>query len=119
MSLKKLNSFTKFDAEAFLTNKSIIAISDEEWKEKDGDQYIVRGRKVKCLIFSDNTDYGKGAEDRDLNAGEQLVIKVPQTTLAPYQKGNRISLINPSGTVYGEFRNQLSLKAEKVTFMPK
>lgn len=114
MSLKKLNQFRKFDIVEFLKAKDVRVVSQEPWQEKTPDGYQIIGTKLKCLILVDNTDYGAPAH-KGLNDGEALVVKVPKTPIE-FQKFARLELISPTATVYGEFQNQLSIKAADVRF---
>ena len=74
-----------------------------------------KGVKVGLLIFSDDSDY----PNEKNNLGEQLVVKVPFATLEDYASYQPLVTICEiidieKATVYGEYRNQLSITAKVV-----
>lgn len=112
--MKKLREFNKFDCEAFFKDKDVRVMAQEPWNEyEDGKITKQLGTKYKCVIATDNTVYrGKDVEP-DLNAGEQIDVKVP---LPPkeFKKFNKITFVNPTASVYGTFMSELSVKADDV-----
>lgn len=116
MSLKNLSHFTAFNAPEFLKRKELRFISTTRWIEKgDSGSEIEKGVKVGLLIFVDDSDY---LNEKD-NLGEQLVVKVPFASLddfADFQPMITICEITDieKATIYGEYRNQLSITAKVV-----
>ena len=116
MSLKNLSHFTAFNAPEFLKRKELRFISTTRWIEKgDSGSEIEKCVKVGLLIFVDDSDY---LNEKD-NLGEQLVVKVPFASLddfADFQPMITICEITDieKATVYGEYRNQLSITAKVV-----
>lgn len=117
--MKKLRQFNKFDCEAFFKDKDVRVMAVEPWYDyEDGKRTKQLGTKYKCIIATDNTDYGGKDDQPDLNAGEQVDVKVP---LPPkkFKKFSKITFINPTATVYGTFMSELSVKADDVEILTK
>lgn len=116
MALKNLSHFTAFNAPEFLKRKELRFISAIRWVEKiDKSSEVEKGVKVGLLIFSDDSDY----PNEKNNLGEQLVVKVPFATLEDYASYQPLVTICEiidieKATVYGEYRNQLSITAKVV-----
>ncbi|PRT67322.1 hypothetical protein [Streptococcus anginosus] len=116
MPLKNLSHFTEFNASLFLAKKELRFISATRWVEKiDKSSEVEKGVKVGLLIFSDDSDY----PNEKNNLGEQLVVKVPFATLEDYASYQPLVTICEiidieKATVYGEYRNQLSITAKVV-----
>lgn len=114
MSLKKLNNFTYFDIDEFVAKKKLVVICVQQWKDFESKKLI--GTKIETVIILDRTDYGN-SEGIVNNLYEKLIIKVPAKIDVPIN--SEIRLINAEATVYGEFRNQLSIVAENVEVVDK
>lgn len=112
--MKKLRQFNKFDAEGFFKDKDVRVMAHEPWNEyEDGQVTKQLGTKYKCVIATDNTKYEGDDVQPDLNAGEQIDVKVPQQPKS-YNKFSRITFVNPTASVYGTFMSELSVKADDV-----
>ncbi|MBB6450824.1 hypothetical protein HNR44_002814 [Geomicrobium halophilum] len=116
--MKKLRSFNVFDCNAFFKEKDVRVMAHEPWSDyEDGKVTKQLGTKYKCVIATDNTKYeGKDVEP-DLNAGEQIIIKVPQQP-KKYKKFSKIKFVNPTASVYGTFMSELSVKADDIDIQP-
>lgn len=80
---------------------------------KNENQEII-GSKYTVIVWEDATDYG----DQSIsNIGDTYKVKVVGKHLKKIDSSSEVKLINPSGIVYGEFRNQLSVSAEDITFI--
>ena len=109
MGLKKLNSMQLFNNEEFFANKEYQLFNVEPWKDYDSGKVL--GAKYRVVIYADRSNYG--GDVGISNAGESLTIKVKGDKAIQYDgKARYVRLINPRGTIYGEFRNQLSVKAD-------
>ena len=95
--MKKLKLFAPFNAELFFSNIDLQFVKLEE-VYTDG---IKSGFKYHLLIIADNNNYG---DDSSLNMGELIKVKVD----------NNKCNINPSASIYGDYQNQLSIKADNV-----
>ncbi|WP_179123806.1 hypothetical protein [Paraliobacillus ryukyuensis] len=112
--MKKLRQFNKFDCETFFKEKDVRVMAHEPWNEYvDGQATKQLGTKYKCVIVTDNTKYEGKDVHPDLNAGEQIDVKVPQSP-KDYKKFSRIMFVNPTASVYGQFMSELSVKADDV-----
>lgn len=116
--MKKLRQFNKFDCEAFFKDKDVRVMAQEPWNDyEDGQVTKQLGTKYKCIIATDNTKYEGKDTQPDLNAGEQIDVKVPQPP-KQFKKFSRIVFVNPTASVYGSFQSELSVKAEDVDIFP-
>jgi hypothetical protein len=110
-NLKGLRSFQNFDATGFLADKKLLLMSAEPWKDYQSGSIL--GAKVKTIIWIDSTKYNKP----DItNEGSELEIKVPNTSPNQFESIKRkfVQLDNPVGVIYGQYQNQLSLKADSI-----
>lgn len=116
--MKKLREFMAFDLDAFLKQKDIRVLASEPWLDyNQGSEGNPLGTKYKCIILSDDTEY-KNPEDAGVNAGEALTIKV-KGKAKTFKKLSRFKIIGAEATVYGEFSNMLSIKADDINFVEK
>ena len=114
--MKKLNLFTYFDFEEFTKGKKFMSIGQQEWKDfKTG---TVLGTKLMVVIMQDKTVY-TGVSDGEVisNLYEKLTIKIPVKISVPMNV--EVQLINAVATVFGEYRNQLSVTAENIEVVSK
>lgn len=113
--MKKLRQFNVFDAVGFFKDKDVRVMAHEDWKDydEDGKNSKVIGTKYKCVIATDRTEYTGVDVAPDLNAGEQIDVKVPQPP-KEYKKFSKITFVNPTASVYGTFMSELSVKADDV-----
>ncbi|EAW7178336.1 hypothetical protein LMV59_000603 [Listeria monocytogenes] len=110
---KKLSAFLYFDAENYFEKKILLAMQSEPLKNEN--QEII-GSKYTVIVWEDATDYG----DQSIsNIGDTYKVKVIGKHLKKIDSPSEVKLINPSGIVYGEFRNQLSVSAEDIIFITK
>lgn len=110
MALKKLGLFNYFDAEEFFSKLSLVTIGVGTWKEFGTG--LIKGTKVEVVIASDKHDYNLPSDEVVSNMYEKLVIKIPREINVPMNA--KVQLINPIGTIYGEYRNQLSVTADDI-----
>lgn len=109
-SLKGLNQFQEFNWQKFLEEKRLAFLKSVSWK--DGDTEV--GSKVIAQIIEDRTQYSKPGID---NFGEQLTVKVRGVAPSAFAQLRPLSteiVIKDVErvTVYGEYRNQLSIIAK-------
>ena len=114
MALKGLRDFVQFDAKGFLAGKQLLLMQESELKDYDSEKVI--GAKLKVTIWTDDTHYKK---DETSNEGSELDVKSLGLTAEKIDRSNRgfIRLKNPSGVVFGDFQNQLSLRADGFEFI--
>lgn len=113
--MKRLNIFTYFALEEFCKGKRFMSIGQQEWKDfKTGN---ILGTKVETVIVQDKTDYGVQDGEAVSNLYEKLTIKVPKKISVPMNV--EIKMVNAVATVYGDFRNQLSVVADDIEVISK
>lgn len=117
--MKKLRNYNRFDCEAFFKDKDVRVMAHEAWNDYHEGQITKQlGTKYKCVIATDNTKYDGENVEPDLNAGNQIDVKVSQPP-KDYKKFSRITFINATASVYGTFMSELSVKAEDVDIQAK
>lgn len=110
MALKKLNQFLKFDWEGFANGKTFQVISISEWVDYNTKAHM--GKKYEALITKDITPYKQNNGEHVTNAFEKITFKVSKDVNVP--AGAYIEPVNVTATVYGDYRNQLSVTADNI-----
>lgn len=113
--MKKLGNFLSFNWEAFAKDKTFMAIECKPWLDYETKK--VWGTKVGFIIIEDKTDYNVPEGETVSNVWEKGVIKIRKEINIPEK-----SIIQPKGvvaSVYGEFRNQLSIEAKDINIIGK
>ena len=108
--MKYLNQFSVFDLEKFLNGKKLVVTGCAPLKDNDTGKVL--GTRVSTVIFADNTEYRHKDGETGSNRFEKLNIKVSKIISVP--ENAVVIPVNAVGTIYGEFRNQLSIKAEDI-----
>lgn len=111
MPFKKLNGFTFFDFAKFWNGKVGKCSGIEPWR--DFETKRVLGTKVEITIVKDETPYPQKDGEHVTNLYKAFWVKVPKMDL-DLPIGSVVRIVNPVATVYGEYRNQLSVKADDV-----
>lgn len=104
--MKKLRQYQEFNIDAFLDEKKVIIGSLKPAGENDVKNGY--GFILKAMIISD-------PKNDEVNQGESLTIKLkkaPQLKVGETLTFGDIHLKNAHATVYGDYSNQLSIKAE-------
>lgn len=115
MALKKLQQFVYFDINGFLEKIKLVTTGIGTWK--DFESGAKRGTKIEVVIASDKHVYPTNDGEVINNLYEKLNIKVPKDIVVPMN--TEIRLVNPVGTIYGEYRNQISITAEDIQIVGK
>lgn len=114
--MKKLYQFTYFDFQAFSHGKQYISTGLRPWKDHETGKVL--GTIVDAIIYKDRTDYGTSKDGSKVsNLFEKISFKVPHKVEIPLSA--EITPINAVATVYGEYRNQLSIRADDVQVVSK
>lgn len=109
--MRNLTQFLKFDAEAFLKDKSFLVIAVKEWLDFETKKKL--GTAVETVITKDDTPYRtKDGKPAETNRFEKIIFKVSKDVDIPLD--SYIKAVNPTATVYGEYRNLLSLKCDDI-----
>jgi len=108
--MKGLNQFIKFDWDAFAEGKTFIVTSISEYVDFDTKAHL--GTKVDCVIATDNTVYKFKDGEEFTNRFEKISFKVSKDINIPIE--TRVVPKNAVATIYGEYRNQLSVKCDDI-----
>lgn len=110
ITMKGLNQFLRFDWNAFAEGKSFLVTSVSEYQDFDTKQHL--GTKVECVITSDKTPYSFKDGKEFTNRFEKITFKVLKNVDIPLE--SRVMPKNVVANIYGEYRNQLSVKCEDI-----
>lgn len=107
--MKGLVQFLEFNCDRFFADKRLVFVKADLWQENE--QII--GSKITGQIVDDKTAYTK---EGTTNFGEQFVVKVRGVDPSSFAKlkplGTEIIISDVErATVYGEYRNSLSIIA--------
>ena len=106
--MKKLKQFAPFNADLFF-DKIDLQFTRVEPIKVDG---ATVGFRYNLLICEDQHNYG---EESSLNIGEVIKVKIEDVNSnTNFTFGQKVELINPRASIYGEYQNQLSVKADDV-----
>lgn len=108
--MKHLNDFVIFDIDGFLKDKALMAVGIKEWTDYESKKHM--GVKVEVVITQDNTPYRQKTGEQTTNRFEKLTIKVAKDVNVPLD--TYIVPVNAKATVYGEYRNMLSITADDI-----
>lgn len=109
--MKAINAFLKFMLDEFLRGKELTVTGCGPWV--DFDTHEEKGTKIEVAITKDNTAYPPAKDGRVVsNLFEKLSIKIPKAASIPV--GAIVTIVNGTATVYGDYRNQLSVRADDV-----
>ena len=108
--MKFLNQFVHFDWDRFIAGKILICNGTAPWTDRDTGALL--GTKVECAIAEDATEYDRKAGDTTNNRYDKFTIKVEKPVVVPANA--KIKPVGVTATVYGDYRNQLSVKATDI-----
>jgi uncharacterized phage protein gp47/JayE len=100
----------RFDWDAFSAGKRYLVVGVSEWKDFESKEHL--GTVVEVVISKDDTQYAQKEGEHVSNLFEKLKFKVRKDVDVPIK-----SYVEPVGvkaTVYGDYRNQLSVKADGI-----
>ena len=98
-SLKCLGQYNRFDLAGFLADKTLAFTGASVWKDY-------------ATITRDDTPYKVKDGESVSNLYNKLTVKVPGKV--DLKIGTEVEIVDGEATVYGEYRNQLSIKAKAV-----
>lgn len=111
--MKGLCQFLVFDMNRFLSGKTLVAVSVSDLVDYDSGKVI--GAKVECAIIKDDTPYASNKDGSTINnLFEKMSVKIKYPNTVNVSVGDEVTLVNPVGTVYGDYSNKLSISAEGV-----
>lgn len=111
--MKGLRQFLVFDCVRFFQDKSLVVVTISDLTDYDSSATI--GKRVECAIIRDDTAYSPGKDGKTpTNLYEKIIIKIKYPNTVNVSVGDEVTLVNPVGTVYGDYSNKLSISAEGV-----
>ena len=109
--LKGLNYFVAFQTAEFLKGKVLTVTAVRDWEDYNTKQPL--GTKVEVTVTADNTVYPPAKDGQPIsNLYEKFWLKVPDKVSFPI--GAQVAPVNPVATIYGKYRNELSVRAEAI-----
>lgn len=109
--MKYLTQFLHFDCSRFFSDKTLQVVGCKQWTDFTTKDIV--GTKLTAVIVEDKTCYRAKDGEQANNIYEKISIKIPDKTLT-VAPGTVVELVSPVGTVYGDYHNQLSIRAEDV-----
>ena len=110
--MKGLNQFQRFDTQGFLREKRLLVTGVREWTDFNTKEVL--GTIVETVIVEDKTPYKTRDGQRISNLFEKLNLKIPVRNFHVELE----KVVMPAGevtaSVYGDFRNQLSVKCTEL-----
>ena len=111
--MKHLGDFSYFDWVAFSKDKVFKLISCNPWKDANTQRML--GTKIEVVIIEDHTKYEtKESETKVSNVYEKLTFKVQGDALKELPEDSIVQAVDVKATIYGDYRNQLSIKCKDV-----
>lgn len=105
------------DWQWFAKDKTFMVTNVMPWQ--DYDTKAMLGIKVETVITVDNTPYQPGADGTiQTNWFEKVTFKVAKNNVE-VKVGDIVEPVNAVATIYGDFQNQLSVKADDVVVVSK
>lgn len=111
IKMKFLNQYLKFQWEPFAEGKRFMCIGIRKWEQNEN----VMGTLVDTVIVQDKTNYGKEGS----NIYEKLTFKVPHVVEIPANVEVIPHNVEAKVWGHGEFKNQLSCKADSIEVITK
>ena len=113
MALKGLNQFVPpFEFERFAAGKEFEVTGVSDWVDYEDNGKLL-GTKVETTIIKDMTQYEPDKAGNPItNKYQQIVFKVGKG--ANFPLGTKVVAKGVTATIYGEYRNQLSVKCEDI-----
>lgn len=111
--MKQLNQFNIFDWNAFADGKRFLVTSCRPWVDFETKETL--GTQVEVVIYKDDTHYNQKDGEIVTNLFEKLSFKVSKDLDIPIKAF--VEPVNVSAKIYGEYRNQLSVKCDDITVL--
>ena len=108
--MKGLNQFLTFNWAAFAEGKTFVVTGVSEYQDYESKEHL--GTKVECVIYVDRTPYSFKDGKEFTNRFEKITFKVLKDVDIPID--SRVMPTNVVANIYGEYRNQLSVKCEDI-----
>ena len=108
--MKGLSNFLHFDWEAFSRGKQFMVTGLSEYQDYATKVHL--GTKVECVIASDKTPYSFKDGQEFTNRFEKITFKVSKDV--DISINSYVIPKNVVASVYGDYRNQLSVKCDDI-----
>ena len=116
MALKGLNQFVPpFEFERFAVGKEFEVTGVSEWTDygENGTLGKPLGTKVETVIIKDTTQYEPDKNGNPItNKYQPIIFKVSKNVNFPL--GTKVMAKGVTATIYGDYRNQLSVKCDDI-----
>lgn len=112
--MRGLNQFQKFSWQDFAQGKVFVVTGTSEYLDYESKEKL--GTKVECVIAVDKTPYDFKNGNSFTNRYEKIVFKVKKDVEIPLEA--RVVPKDVTATIYGEYRNQLSVVCEDIDITP-
>ena len=106
----RLNEFNTFDWPRFADEKVFVCTGQRPWTDRDSGSAL--GTIVDAVIYRDDTTYKHKEGDTRTNRFEKISFKVSKAVTVPVD--TQIKPVNAVATIWGDYRNNLSVKAEDI-----
>lgn len=113
--VKGLNQFQHFDTEGFFRDKRLLVTGVREWTDFNTKEVL--GTIVETVIAVDKTPYKTKEGQRISNRFEKLNLKIPVRNFDVELDKTVVPAGEVTATVYGDFRNQLSVKCTEIKIL--
>ena len=110
MNMKHLNEFIKFDWDKFVEKKGFLVTGISELQDFESKKHL--GTKIEVVIIEDGTNYKQKEGECVTNRFEKILFKIYKDVNVPLN--SQVLPVNVSASIYGDYRNQLSVKAEDI-----
>lgn len=116
-TFKNLSQYVSFDLEGFLSGKELELTNIVPWIDFQSKEPL--GIKAELTIIKDDTEYKPNAQGViTSNKYCKLDIKIKDELTLPI--GSLVKVENVTkASVYGDFRNQLSVEAQRIVLVKK
>lgn len=115
--MKYLTQFLKFYWQGFRNGKTFSVTGIREWVDYTSKEK--RGWCVDTVIVEDKTQYKAKNGEIGSNLYEKVTFKVEGTARPSVNVGDSVEPVGePVCTVYGDYRNQLSVRCSGVQVVP-
>ena len=111
--MKYLSQFQSFDSTRFFADKVLIVTGIKDWLDNDTKEAL--GKKVELAIIKDDTSYNQKEGEQASNLYEKVTVKVNKRDFV-ISVNTQVMLCDVTATVYGEYRNNLSVKGTPDSF---
>lgn len=111
--MKFLNQFLEFEWESFAEGKRFLVTGCKPWVDFETKKNL--GTAVEVVIYKDETPYEQKDGEKVTNLFEKLTFKVSKELDIPIKAF--VEPVNVSAKIYGEYRNQLSVKCDGITVL--